>query len=114
VEGKTIDFRDSSGTIVGSATTPLHAEPLGTEERQGRFEVCLAVGDFSVQLPRSDSYAITIRGVPGAPDPVTIEDLRARDFVCNLHIHTDGKVLEDDPCEGGGWMDLVDRRLGLG
>lgn len=105
VEGKTIDFRDTNGSVVGSAITPTNAELTGTGQRQGRYELCLATGGFSVQLPRADSYAITIRGILGRPEPVPLADLEARDLVCNLHIHTDGRVVEQDPCEGHGWVD---------
>jgi hypothetical protein len=105
VEGKTIDFRDTKGSVVDSAITPTNAELTGTGQRQGRYELCLATGGYSVQLPRADSYAITIQGILGGPEPVPLADLEALDFVCNLHIQTEGRVIEQDPCEGHGWLD---------
>ncbi len=31
--------------------------------------------------------------------------LRARDLTCNLHLDTDGRILESEPYSGGGWVD---------
>jgi len=104
VEGKTIDFRSSSEAVMYSATTPTSADLIGTGRKLGRFEVCLALGEYSVQLPRSNSYVIFLQGEPGA-SLVSFADLEARNFVCNLHLNTLGRLLGEDPCTGGGWVD---------
>lgn len=104
VEGKTIDFRSSSEAVRYSATTPTSADLIDTGRKLGRFEVCLALGEYSVQVPRSNSYVIFVQGEPGA-SLVTFAELEARDFVCNLHLSTLGRLLAEDPCKGGGWVD---------
>lgn len=104
VEGKTIDFRSSSEAVRYSATTPTSADLIDTGRKLGRFEVCLALGEYSVQVPRSNSYVIFVQGEPGA-SLVTFAELEARDSVCNLHLNTLGRLLAEDPCEGGGWVD---------
>jgi hypothetical protein len=108
VESQTVEFRDSTGAIVAEATTPGRATLKRTFEATAKdLDVCLAFVGFSVQLPASDVFAMSVSGVPNAPDPVTYEELEARGFVCNLHISTTGELLEDDPCDGGGWVASV-------
>jgi len=106
VRSKSIIVRGADGNELGSTTTTATPRRISTGDRQGKYEICLAATEWSVQAPAgAGPYVFSVQGVPGAPEPVTLDQLEAREFKCNLHLDTDGRVLEESPCEGGGWID---------
>jgi hypothetical protein len=88
VEGLQVTVDDASGRVIGTTSVSGRATSTylysGNAVGTGPFSVyeCDFVGDYSVRVPRTDFYKVSLGGQ--LPQPVSYADLKAQDFELDL------------------------------
>lgn len=107
IERHEVEVRDETGSVVATATTDSPAELVSAasvHKAGSGLEACLAGTPYRLQLPTAlDSFVFSLPGVPGSPPSISLKELEAREFKCDLHIVFGGKLFDEDACGGGDW-----------
>lgn len=101
VRSRSIIIRDASGNELAEATTSERVKPV-VAKRGRENDNCFFLSEYEVQVPRADSYTFSVKGLPGAPPPLSHADLEELEFQCDLHADADGALIAEFGCDDVG------------